>query len=211
MNPFTESSLGRREAIKRMAAAAMLPALGSAASAQESAKASVYAGTASDPDLLKPVIPWKTTLTEPELKTLAALCDMILPADDRSPSASDVGVPDFIDEWISAPYPVQQADLPVVRGGLAWLNTECDKLFSKRFHDLDEAGRTTVCDLLAYLPNAKPEHRVGALMFSKVRELSMLGFYTTKEGMKDAGYEGNRALAKWEGPPPEVLAHLNLL
>ena len=74
----------------------------------------------------RPVVPWDAILTGGEMKAVTALCDVIIPEDDISPSASAVGVPEFINEWVSAPYPDQQRDLQTVRGGLVWLNTESD-------------------------------------------------------------------------------------
>src|SRR5690606_19234849 len=69
------------------------------------------AGYGKDPDLMNPAVPWPRTLTDRELETAAALADMIIPADAHSPAASAVGVPDFVDEWVSAPYPEQRAEL----------------------------------------------------------------------------------------------------
>jgi hypothetical protein len=70
-------------------------------------------GYGPDPSMVKIYQPgdvWPLTLTEPQRRTTRALCDLIIPADDTSPSASAVGVPDFIDEWISSPYPAQAGD-----------------------------------------------------------------------------------------------------
>src|SRR3954447_24806883 len=33
-------------------------------------------------------------------KTVSVLCDLIIPADDRSGSATQAGVPEFIDDWL---------------------------------------------------------------------------------------------------------------
>src|SRR4051812_8950628 len=63
-------------------------------------------GYGPDPTMVKVYQPgelWPLTLTEPQRHTARALCDVIIPADESSPSASAVGVPDFIDEWISSP------------------------------------------------------------------------------------------------------------
>ncbi|MGI9625465.1 MAG: gluconate 2-dehydrogenase subunit 3 family protein, partial [Longimicrobiales bacterium] len=62
------------------------------------------AGTPTDPDLLNPVVPWGTVLSDEELRLVASLCDLIIPADDRSPAASEVGVPEYVNQYVSAPY-----------------------------------------------------------------------------------------------------------
>lgn len=167
-------------------------------------------GTLSDPDLLNPKITWEMQLTAAEMTTLTALCDMIIPADDTSPSASKVGVPAYINEYVSAPSDWYKRALVQVRGGLAWINVESAKRFGKAFHEITDAQRTAICDDICYAPRAKPEFKQAAKFFDRVRDLTAEGFYTTDEGMKDIGYVGNVALPKFDGPPPEVLKHLGL-
>jgi len=167
-------------------------------------------GTATDPDLLHPKVTWEMKLTAAEMTTLTALCDMIIPADDKSPAASKVGVPAYINEYVSAPADWYQRTLVQVRGGLLWLNVESAKRFGKAFHEITDAQRTAICDDICYAPKAKPEFKQAAKFFDRVRNLTAEGFYTTDEGMKDIGYLGNVALPSFDGPPPEVLKHLGL-
>jgi hypothetical protein len=170
-------------------------------------------GYGRDPKLLeyyKPGDLWPLTFTSEQRQTAAALCDVIIPADDKSPGAAGIGVPDFIDEWISAPYPEQQADRKEVLAGLAWLNNESRKRFGKAFADLSGESKQRICDDICYGPAAKPEFKTAARFFNKFRNLTAGGFYTTPQGWKDLQYLGNVPLAKFEGPPPEVLAYLKL-
>lgn len=168
------------------------------------------AGTATDPDLLDPEVPWEGLLTEGELATLAVLCDVIIPEDERSPSASAVGAHEFIDEWVSAPYEGNREDLVLIRGGLAWLDVESEDRFGAPFSALTAERKTAICDDICYLEDAAPEHRAGARFFDRVRDLASTAFWTTEEGMADLGFVGNRAMASFEGPPPEVLERLGL-
>jgi hypothetical protein len=119
-------------------------------------------------------------------------------------------VHDFIDEWISSPYPEQQGDRAIVLSGLAWINAETQRRFAKDFADLDAAQTKAVCDDLCHAPEARPEHAEGAKFFAKFRDLTASGFFTTPEGMKDLGYVGNTPLVEFPGPPPEVLRKLGL-
>jgi gluconate 2-dehydrogenase gamma chain len=167
-------------------------------------------GTPSDPDLLNPKITWEMKLTAAELTTLTALCDMIIPADDTSPSASAVGVPAYINEYVSAPADWYQRTLVQVRGGLVWINVESARRFGKAFHEITNEQRTAICDDICHAPKANPEFKQAAAFFDRVRALTAEGFYTTDEGMKDIGYVGNVALPSFDGPPPEVLKHLGL-
>ena len=217
----------RRDALRTMAVAASLPILEVLPNGEVQAQAKPAApaamtpaqpaslmsgprGTASDPDLLRPKKDWPRKLNAGELTTLVALCDMIIPADAKSPSASTVGAPAYINEYVSAPLDGSARDLVRVRGGIVWLNLESQKRFSRAFSRLTNVEKTQICDDICYVPKAKPEFIVGARFFSLVRNLTATAFYTTDEGMKDIGYVGNIALPKWDPPPPAVLKHLGL-
>jgi len=213
-------SMDRRQALKVMAIAAAVPALSACAPGDEGA-ASVAsgptgnpkaAGTAWDPDLVAPSVPWERTLSSDELESLAALCDVIIPADQRSPSASQVGAHDFIDEWVSAPYAGNERDRVVVRGGLLWLDREAAERFGAalRFRDLTPAQHRAICDDICYLPNAAEGYESAARFFDRIRDLTSTAFWTTNEGMQDLRYVGNVPLPRWDPPPPEVLRHIGL-
>ncbi|MDT8369627.1 MAG: gluconate 2-dehydrogenase subunit 3 family protein [Longimicrobiales bacterium] len=170
------------------------------------------AGTATDPDLIAPVVPWERTLSEDELAALAVLCDVIIPADEHSPAASTVGAHEFIDEWVSAPYDGMQRDRVLVLGGLVWLDRESARRFGegRRFRDLATDEQHAICDDIASPRNAQPGFEAAARFFDKLRDLTATAFYTTREGMDDLGYVGNVPLASWGPPPPEALRHLGL-
>jgi hypothetical protein len=169
------------------------------------------AGTPSDPDLISPAVPWDGILSEEELRTVAALCDVIIPEDEGSPNASAVGAHEFVNEWVSAPYEGNQTDLVLVRGGITWLNVEAGSRFGREFADLALAEKQAICDDIAYRPRALPEHRAAARFFDKIRDLTATAFYTTQEGMADLGYVGNLPMSRFDGPPREVLERLGLI
>jgi hypothetical protein len=202
--------MDRREAIKWMLAATATVSLLNSRSFGANASATGY-GT--DPDLMKYYKPgdlWPLTFAKEQRRAVTALCDVIIPADDKSPGAGSLGVPDFIDEWISAPYPEQQADRKEILDGLAWLDQESEKRFGKVFADLNDKQKCNICDDICYVPKAKHKFKTAAHFFAKFRNLTAGGFYTTPQGWKDIQYIGNVALAKFDGPPPEVLKYLNL-
>ncbi len=205
--------MDRRDAIKWMlTAAASLSVLNRAGLAAE-APATSAKGYGTDPDLLKEYKPgdlWPLTFNDDQRRAAAALCDVIIPEDAKSPSASALHVHEFIDEWISAPYPDQASDKPTVIEGLAWLDAEAQKRFKNNFANLVRKQQTLICDDICYTPKAAPEFRKAAQFFKRFRDLTSGGFYTTPEGMKDIGYTGNVPLDKFEGPPPEVLKKLGL-
>lgn len=167
----------------------------------------------TDPDLLKTYKPgdlWPFTMTDEQRRTAAALCALIIPADAHSPSAADVDVHIFIDEWISAPYENQMKDRQLILRGFAWLDEEAQRRFSKRFAALTEAQQTAICDDVCYVPKAKPEFAGAAKFFARYRDLTAGGFYTTPAGRADLKYIGNVALASFDGPPLEALKKVGL-
>ena len=202
--------MDRRLAIKWMLAASATLAVLDLRRLGASASTSGY-GT--DPNLMQVYKPgdfWPLTFTAEQHRTVAALCDVILPADDKSPSASELKVPDFIDEWISAPYPKQHADRKIILEGLAWLDAESGRRFRKPFAELGHAEQQQICDDICSVQKSAPAFQSAARFFAKFRDLNMGAFYSTPEGMKDIRYLGNVPLAKFDGPPSEVLTYLKL-
>src|SRR4051812_10261885 len=207
--------MDRRTSIKWMlsAAAAMQSLRLQAGDAAAREVAAGQAGYGTDPDLMKewkPGGPWPLTLSENARKTTAALCDLIIPAESNSPAASAVGVVDFIDEWISAPYPQQRADREVILPGLLWIEAESQKRFGKSFAALDARQKSAIADDICSTAKVRPEFSSAARFFSKFRDLTAGGFYTTPVGMKDIGYTGNVALERFDGPPIEALKKAGL-
>jgi hypothetical protein len=199
--------MGRREALKWVATAlATLPVM-----EWKSLGAEELKRTLTDPDLFHPGKLWDRTLMKAELRTVAALCDVIIPADEKSRSASQMDVPDFIDEWVSAPYPLQQENKTQIKDGLAWLDAEGKKRFEKEFADLTDEQKQRICDDICFVPKARPEFEKAARFFALFRDLTATGFYTTKEGMKDLQYIGNTPQIGFKGPPKEVLEYLKLV
>jgi len=170
-------------------------------------------GYGSDPDLSKIYHPgdaWPLTLNEGQRRTVAALCDLIIPADARSPCASAVGVVDFLDEWVSAPYPQQREDGSMMLEGLRWIDAEATRRFAQGFADLTDGEQRAICDDICDAANAQPDFAKAARFFARFRDLTAGGFYSTPQGRQDLGYMGNVQRAQFDGPPPDVLRKLGL-
>jgi hypothetical protein len=144
--------------------------------------------------------------TPHEWATVRVLVDIIIPKDERSGSATDVGVPEFMDFIINE----QTGRQTAMRGGLAWLDAECQKRFDKRFLACSDAERTAVLDEIAWPQKATPAMSHGVAFFNSFRDLTATGFWTTKVGMQDLQYIGNTFVAQWKGCPDEVLKELGL-
>ncbi|MEZ0539664.1 gluconate 2-dehydrogenase subunit 3 family protein [Fibrella arboris] len=147
-----------------------------------------------------------TFFTPAELKTVTILADIILPADAKSGSASQAGVPAFI-EFMMKDQPANQTPM---RGGLAWLDNQCRKRFGKPFSEAAKAQQIEMVDLIAYPQQTKPELSQGAAFFTLMRNYTMTGFYTSKMGIEDLGYMGNTP-NNWDGPPEAVLKQYKLI
>lgn len=176
------------------------------------APASRGRGYGPDPDLLRNYHPgdlWPLTFSDEQRRLVTVLCDIIMPADESSPSASSLSVHDFVDEWISSPYPGQKSDRTGILKGLDWLDEEAGRRGEKTFISLSDSDQLAVCKELARLAKADSRKHPGSF-FLRLRNLVAGGYYTTPAGMKDIGYRGNVPMADWNGPPPEVLAKLGL-
>lgn len=170
-------------------------------------------GYGPDPDLIKAYEKgafWPLTLSAQQRQLAAALSDLIIPEDEHSPSASAVGVVDFIDEWVSAPYPQQRADRDTVLNGFAWLDEEARHRSGQPFAGLREAQQHAICDRICDASRASADLQAPAQFFATYRNLTAAGFYTTLAGRKDLKYIGNVALTHFYGPPAELLKKLGL-
>jgi hypothetical protein len=170
-------------------------------------------GYGTDPDLTRIYHPgdlWPLLLTPVQRRTAGALCDLIIPADSASPSASAAGVVDFLAEWVSAPYPHQQADCAIILAGLEWMDSEGVRRFGREFTALEEAEQRLICDDICCEQTAIPAFAEAARFFARYRDLTAGGYYSTAAGRKDLQYIGNVPLKSFEGPPLELLQKLGL-
>jgi gluconate 2-dehydrogenase gamma chain len=142
----------------------------------------------------------KTFFSADEMATITILGDIIIPKDDISGSASDAGVPAFI-EFIVKDMPEHQIPM---RGGLRWLDMQSLKKYDKGFKDCTSTQQMELVDAIAWPDKAKPDMAQGVAFFNLMRNLTASGFYTSEIGVKDVGYMGN-VPNQWNGVPTDVL------
>ncbi|HET7899367.1 MAG TPA: gluconate 2-dehydrogenase subunit 3 family protein [Flavisolibacter sp.] len=147
----------------------------------------------------------ETFFTPHEMATIAVLCDIIIPADETSGSATQAGVPDFI-EFMAKDKPDFQTPL---RGGLRWLDLQMTRLYGTGFKDSTQEQQIAMVDAIAYPAKAKPQMKQGVAFFNLMRNLTATGFFTSEMGIKDLGYKGNSP-TQWNGVPDEVLKQYGL-
>jgi hypothetical protein len=195
---MTTVGLSRRELLGTVAAAALTTAFKwtpadaerAAAFAREAIKGS-YA---------------PTFFTPHEWQTVRLLVDIVIPKDDRSGSATDAGVPEYMD-FMMTDRPDGQVPM---RGGLAWLDNECYERFGKTFADSSSDNRAAVLDDIAWPKKAKPEHSQGVAFFNMFRDMTASGFWSSKIGVTDLDYQGNTFVPEWKGCPDAALQKLGV-
>jgi gluconate 2-dehydrogenase gamma chain len=144
--------------------------------------------------------------TMAEWRTVRLLSDLIIPRDTRSGSATDVGVPEFID-FMMIDQPHRQEPM---RKGLAWLDAETQRRYGKRFVDSDAAQQAALLDELAWPKKAPAALKDGVDFFVSFRNYVMTGFFTSKVGVEDLQYIGNTIVPEWNGCPPAAMSKLGV-
>ncbi len=197
----SEEQLSRREALGRLALASMAGAIAFTPSEVAAAVRTIRDETQAAQ--YKPKF-----FTAHEYATVGILVDLIIPKDERSGSATDASVPQFMDFVMTDGNDQRRM---AMRGGLAWLDREARIRFSVRdFRRLTSGQRKQILDDIAWPKRAKPEHSHGVAFFNSFRDLTASGFWSSKMGVTDLGYQGNIMRPSWDGCPPAVLQKLGV-
>ena len=144
--------------------------------------------------------------TATELATATVLGDLIIPRDAKSGAASDAKVPEYMD-FLCAEY---HSTGDWMRAGLMWLEGHSTGRFGKAFTDLTADQQVAICNDIAWPARAKPEHQAGARFFTRFRDLTASGFWSSQMGVEDLQYQGNTFVAAWTGCPPEAKARIGV-
>lgn len=203
------SKMERRDALKLIGLMAAAPTFSVACSTErreEAKPGAESASTAPDPEAYE-----RQLFTDHEYETVRVLVDWIIPADDRSGSATDAGVPAFID-FILTDEKLRDRDEAqrAFRGGLAWIDYACIGRFDGPFVECNEKQQKELIEAIAWPEAAAPEMKPGVEFFNSLRDLTASGFFSSKMGVQDLRYQGNQYVAEWTGCPEEVLEHIGL-
>ena len=200
------ADISRRDALKSLGALQLGVTFGLSGNLLQQA-AHAVAPSAQPARQQKPFTP--KFFTPHEWRTVRMLADYVIPRDERSGSATDAKVPEFMD-FLMADKDASATTKLAMRGGLAWLDGECRRRFSKTFIGATDAQRRQVLDDIAFPRKAPPALSHGVAFFNRFRDLTASGFFSTEMGWKDVRYVGNVALPEWDGCPPEALRKLGL-
>lgn len=195
---MSDSTFSRREIVAGLAAATagafLQPSAARASEASKVATAARATGKRYQPKIY----------TAHEYATVQALVDEIIPKDAKSGSATDAAVPEFMDTMLDLEPNMRTAH----RGGLAWLDHECRRRYTKDFVACTTAERHALLDDIAYPAKAKPEFAAGVAWFNSFRDFTCTGFFTSEMGVTDIGYMGNTPVMEWTGCPAENYTRL---
>ena len=196
----TPNGMSRREAVQLLGVLPFATVFSLSAVDQE--RAQVFVDAAMEAGLgFAP-----TFFTAAEFRTVRILGDMIIPRDARSGSASDAGVPEFMDFWMTD----RPGDQAWMRSGLAWLESQAQSRFSKSFADASEKERQNVLDDIAWPTRAPQSLAAGVAFFNSFRDLTASGFWSSRIGVRDLRYVGNKFVPVWNGCPPAALDKLGV-
>jgi len=200
------STIDRREMLRR---AGSVPLAGLAVTAAQVEAAHEHVAKAKAVAKAGPFQP--RLFDAHEWATVRLLADMVIPADDRSGSATEALVPEFIDAIATDELaePREREELQTrLRGGLRWLDREARARFGRDFAGCAEGERKAVLDAIAWPEHVAPGLEPGAAFFTLFRDLVASGFWSSKVGCEDLDFRGNTFVAEWTGCPPEVTAKL---
>lgn len=148
----------------------------------------------------------RQTFDDHQWKTVQVLCDLIIPADDHSGSATQAGVHEFLDDWLAFRTKEDRSEnlRSQMFGGLMWLDRESNKLSQTDFASAPLATQKQILDRVAYPERAAKEDHNWVTFFSEFRSMTIGGFYSSKMGVHDLPYKGNVAVMEWKGCDPKV-------
>ena len=202
--------LSRRDALRLLAVSAAAPALLSGCGPEEAAEGAAHHAAARARGAVAPAVGAEPGFfTAHEFDTVRLLADAILPADDRGPSAAEVGVPEFIDflmtdDELRGDIEERQT---AMRGGLGWLDAASRRAYGTSFVESTDAQRRALLDRIAYPDDAAPADQPGVRFFNRMRDYTAAGYFSSPQGVDDLGYVGNAPQAEWTGCPSEANAH----
>ena len=197
--------ISRRDALARLATIPLAAAFAFDRGALDRAAGLTRALAAAD--AVAPFVP--RFFTAREWETVRLLVDYVIPRDERSGSATDARVPEFMD-FMLADAEASRSSRVAMRGGLAWMDVECRERFTRRFAGCTDAQRRSVLDDIAWPATARPALSQGSAFFTHFRDFTASGFFSTEIGWRDLGYEGNGVYPSWEGCPPAALDKLGV-
>ena len=147
--------------------------------------------------------------TPAEWRTVRLLCDYVIPRDARSGGATDAKVPEYLD-FLMSDKEASESSKVSMRGGIAWMDREAQQRFNRTFVAATDAQRREILDDIAFPAKSVPAVSQGVAFFTRFRDLTASGFFSSQMGWKDLRYIGNVSNPGWDGCPPAAMARLGV-
>lgn len=128
--------------------------------------------------------------TAAEFKTVQVLCERIVPGAAKGNAA------EFIDLLCSASDELRAQ----WTGGLAWIN----RRVAGGFAAATEAAQTALLDQIAYRKNESLDLGPGIRFFDLARRMTVDAYYTSKAGIEEIGFQGNKGMTEFEIPAEAI-------
>jgi hypothetical protein len=193
----------RRDMLKAVAGAAAVAALPITPADAERAMAHVEAALEQQ----RQGAPYRPRYFQPdEWRQINIIVDLIIPRDAKSGSATEAGVPQYMDFFCTE----YAANYAWMREALRYFDGFSYDVFHKGFLKITDAQRRQLFDQVAWPAKASLGLREGVNYFNRLRDFTASGFFSSQMGVKDIGYMGNVAVPRWDGCPPAALKHLGL-
>lgn len=203
------SEMNRRSALKVLGVLPAAAALGVAEAQQPATPHTMPNQPANPPGQPPKNVAKRQFFTAKEWRTVSVLADDIIPRDAKSGSATEAGVPQYMDAQLSLPEESDSTRV-AIRGGLRWLDTESKRRFKVAYASASTTQRHEILDDISWPAKAKPEFSQGVAFFNRFRDMTASGFFSSAIGWKDLRYEGNVFNPNWNGCPPAALQKLGV-
>lgn len=189
-----ERKIDRREAIRNMAVG--VGAVGSFPILNNAVVAQGHHHPVAAP-LVKETVASKAPafFNEHQYATITELASLIIPTDE-TPGAREAKVNEFIDMMIGeSPKEVQKTYVD----GLAWLDKTSAGRHGQKFIDLTNQQQAALLTEISEIKNPTSENELQAKFFKAIKDITIDGFYTSKIGIEELGYQGNTVLDEFVG------------
>lgn len=207
MNP----AITRRAALASFGSISMLAALDLApAQVERALNAMNELAESREPTAESQPAPYAPKFFRPaEWRLVRMLSDYVIPRDARSGSATEARVPEYMD-FLLSDREASESSKVSMRGGLAWLNAESRRRYAVAFVAASDAQRRAILDSIAFPAKAAPSMSQGVAFFTRFRDLTASGFFSSQMGWKDLAYLGNVSVPVWNGCPQAALDRLGV-
>ena len=144
------------------------------------AYAAAHEHASAEPEAPRPKAYTPQFFSREDFARIERLAELIIPSDE-TPGALEAGAAEFVDFMVAHDTEQQQP----MRTGLAWIQEQTAGRFARPFLELSEAQQVSLLEPLAYEAKYREGEEVGREFFRRVKELTLMGFYSSEIGYRE--------------------------